>query len=579
MTDTRAALAEHGIRLRDEKPGSHKTICPSCSSSRRKKNDPCLSVTIENDGRAVWLCHHCQFSGATGGEGYRPARESRVYKKPVRPARCDQPDTLIAYFQKRGISREIVERFGVYKTRVWFPQTEREEDCIAFPYEWDGELRNVKYRTVEKHFRQEKDPEPVFFNADSIGAGEDLIICEGEVDVMTFVQAGFVHVVSLPNGAPPKEEESEKRYEPFGTHWELITQVRRVLIASDMDKPGELLAQQIAKRVGKDRSYRVKMPAGIKDGNECLVKLGAEELRKAVEFAEPWPLEGLHDVEDFAIDVMDLYHGRGPQPVSTGWPEMDRAFKYIPGQFICLTGIPNHGKSRWLSQVIIQTARLRDEKWAIFSPETGHANQIADLCEIWAGNPFYDGPNARMSEDDVTAAMLWLRDRVFIIGSLEHTPSIDWLLERARAAVIRYGVRNVIFDPYNEIEASRPDKLTETEFVSQLISKCKRFGKLHDCTVWMVVHPRKLGGVVDGREPVPQLYDLAGSAHWRNKADAGIVIYRDYQKSVTFAIAQKIRRQPMCGMVGSIKLQFVGADRRFEQIPNSYQPLGREEDL
>lgn len=579
MADVQGALQEHGIRLRDYKLGSHKTICPACSSSRRKKNDPCLSVTIEVDGRAVWHCHHCNFSGGAGGEGYRPARERKVYRKPERPARRDQPDTLMGWFSKRGLSTETVQRFGIYKTRQWFPQTKQEEDCIAFPYEWDGELRNVKYRTAEKHFRQEKDPEPVFFNADTIGAGEDLIICEGEVDVMSFVEAGFHHVVSLPNGAPSGPEESDKRYEPFGTHWELIEKVRRILIASDMDEPGERLAQEIAKRVGRDRCYRVKMPTGTKDGNECLVKHGADELRRAVEFAEPWPIEGLHDVEEFSLEVMDLYHGRGPQPRSTGWSELDRAFKYIPGQFIAVTGIPNHGKSRVLSQIMIQTARLRDERWAIFSPETGHANQIADLCEIWAGNPFYDGPSLRMSPGDVQNAMLWLQERVFLIGTLEHTPSIDWLLERARAAVIRYGVTNIVLDPYNEIEASRPSTLTETEFVSQLISKCKRFGKLHDCTVWMVIHPRKLGGVVDGREPVPQLYDLAGSAHWRNKADAGIVVYRDYLKGVTFVISQKIRRQPMCGNVGSIKLQFVGADRRFEQIPDSYQPLGREEDL
>lgn len=577
MTDTHAALSENGIRLRDVKPGNHKTTCPNCSAGRRKKNDPCLSVTIETDGRAVWNCHHCSFTGAAGGEGYRPAREARVYRKPARPAKTDRPDTMLAWFGKRGISPETVQRFGVHKTRQWFPQTEQEEDCIAFPYEWDGELRNVKYRTANKHFRQEKDPEPVFFNADSIGAGEDLIICEGEIDVMSFSEVGFAHVVSLPNGAPSKEEISEKRYEPFGTHWEAIKEVRRVFIASDMDAPGELLAQEIAKRIGRDRCYRVKMPAGIKDGNECLVKAGADVLKLAVETADPWPIDGLHDVEEFSFDVMELYDGRGPQPVSTGWPEMDKAFKYIPGQFIAVTGIPNHGKSRWLSQVIVQTARLRDERWAIFSPETGHANQIADLCEIWAGYPFHDGPTPRMARDEVVNAMAWLRQRVFLLGSLEHTPSIDWLLERARAAVIRFGVSNIVLDPYNEIEASRPEKLTETEFVSQLISKCKRFGKLHDCTVWMVIHPRKLGNVVDGREPVPQLYDLAGSAHWRNKADAGVVIYRDYAKGVTYAIAQKIRRQPICGNIGSVKFEFVGAERRFHALPQSYQPLGRED--
>lgn len=581
MSDAAAALAENGIHLRDIAPGNHKTPCPACSHSRKKKTDPCLSVTIGSDGRAVWNCHHCGWAGAAGGDGYRPHRERKAYRKPVRVEQPQQPETMIAWFAKRAISANVLRSFGVYKTRQWFPQIDGEADCIAFPYEWKGELRNVKYRTVDKNFRQEKDPEPTFYNADSIAAGEDLLIAEGEVDVLSLAQAGFEHVVSLPNGAPSNpQEESDKRYEPFGTHWEEIVAVKRLLIATDMDEPGELLAQEIAKRVGKDRCYRVRMPfkndVQCKDANECLVDYGAEALRECVAAAEPWPIEGLHDVETYAIEVMDLYDGNGPQPMSTGFPELDKAFQYIPGQFIAMTGIPNHGKSRFLDQIAVQTSRLRNEKWAMFSPETGNANHVADLCEIWAGLPFFAGPTYRMSADDVAVALAWLNDRIFLLGAVEHTPTIDWLLERARAAVVRHGVTNLVIDPYNELEASRPERQTETEFVSQMISKLKRFAAHHSCTVWMIIHPTKLRTGDDGKEPMPGLYDLAGSAHWRNKADAGIVVYRDYEKAVTFVVSKKIRRQPMCGRPGAVKFSFIGTDRRFQDIEGSYQALGSE---
>jgi twinkle protein len=181
-----------------------------------------------------------------------------------------------------------------------------------------------------------------------------------------------------------------------------------------------------------------------------------------------------------------------------------------------------------------------------------------------------------MSSHDVVNAMAWLNQRIYMLGAAEHSPSIDWLLERARAAVIRYGVTNVVIDPYNELEASRPDKLTETEFVSQLISKCKKFAKHHGCTVWMIIHPTKLRADSNGKEPVPGLYDLAGSARWRNKADAGLVVYRDLEKDCTFLISKKIRRQPMCGRPGSVKLNFIGADRRFCAVSDSYRTLGSE---
>jgi twinkle protein len=92
----------------------------------------------------------------------------------------------------------------------------------------------------------------------------------------------------------------------------------------------------------------------------------------------------------------------------------------------------------------------------------------------------------------------------------------------------------------------------------------------------MVIHPTKLRSSDDGKDPVPGLYDLAGSAHWRNKADAGIVVYRDYEKAVTFVISKKIRRQPMCGRPGMVKFRFSGTDRRLEDVPFSYTTLGSE---
>ena len=92
----------------------------------------------------------------------------------------------------------------------------------------------------------------------------------------------------------------------------------------------------------------------------------------------------------------------------------------------------------------------------------------------------------------------------------------------------------------------------------------------------MVIHPTKLKPGEDGKDPVPSLYDLAGSAHWRNKADAGLVVYRDYANDATFVISKKIRRQPICGRPGAVRFEFVGADRRLKDIPDSFQTLGSE---
>ena len=68
-------LNAQGIFLKNYGQGSQKIICPQCSRFRKKSNDPCLNVTIENDG-AVWYCHHCEWSGGTHKkqDNYKPKR-------------------------------------------------------------------------------------------------------------------------------------------------------------------------------------------------------------------------------------------------------------------------------------------------------------------------------------------------------------------------------------------------------------------------------------------------------------------------------------------------------------------------
>lgn len=572
-------LRREGIRLRSWQDGNHKTICPRCSASRKKKTDPCLSVTVEHD-RALWQCHHCGWTGAVGGDDRRHFQKpEKSYRRPERVAQPQRPDTLLEWFAKRAISTDTVEMMGIYRTRHWFPQIEAESDCIAFPYEWAGVLRNVKYRDHRKNFVQEKNPEPVLYNANSIKAGADLIFVEGEMDVLAFIEAGFEHVVSLPNGAPERPETSEKRYEPLATHAVELEAAGRILIATDMDGPGETLANEISRRLGKDRCWRVRFPDSndvqTKDGNECLMEHGAQVLRECVEAAEPWPIDGLYEVSHYADTVIAMHRGEGPQPISCGMGEdVDKAFRFLPGQFIVVTGIPNHGKSRVLDQIAIEISKATAWRWGVFSPETGTENHIIDLCEILAATPFHPGQTERIDEERLKQSLKWVGQHFWFIDAADHTPPIDWVLERAKAAVLRHGIRGLIIDPYNELEAGRPANMTETEFVSQLISKCKRFGRTHDVTIFIVAHPKKLDSFGSDKEPIPGLYDIAGSAHWRNKADAGLVVYRDYEERCSYLISRKIRRQPLCGSPGAVKLWFSNSSRKFEAQKGSFAPDG-----
>jgi twinkle protein len=96
---------------------------------------------------------------------------------------------------------------------------------------------------------------------------------------------------------------------------------------------------------------------------------------------------------------------------------------------------------------------------------------------------------------------------------------LDYIIELAKVAVLRDGVKLLCLDPWNEIEHKRGIDETETEYTGRAIRALKRFALNYECAVWLVAHPRKPHG--DGNPKPPSLYDLAGSAHFANKADYG----------------------------------------------------------
>ena len=86
--------------------------------------------------------------------------------------------------------------------------------------------------------------------------------------------------------------------------------------------------------------------------------------------------------------------------------------------------------------------------------------------------------------------------------------------------------------------------MTETEYISQSLKRIRAFARSRGIHVWVIIHPAKLHRDFNGKYPVPTLYDCAGSAHWRNKADNGICVWRDLSEADSAEVqihVQKIR--------------------------------------
>jgi twinkle protein len=274
------------------------------------------------------------------------------------------------------------------------------------------------------------------------------------------------------------------------------------------------------------------------------------------------------------IDPMRLYNaalaqyvGGGLKPgSSTGWPNLDTRYTVAPGQWTLVTGLPGSGKSEWLDALLVNLAERGDWVFAMYSPENfPTATHMVKLCEKRARKPFSEGVTPRMSKKEFDAAAMWVMERFLWLDSEMKSPEI--MLETA----LQYGDSNqqlgIVLDPWNTLDHERGGR-TETDYVSYVLTKVTELARSTNAHIWLVAHPAKMMKDRDGKRGIPTPYDIAGSAHWYNKADNIICVHRDQtddKSQVVQVHIQKVRFKH-CGRVGLRHLRYDYVTGRYFEV-------------
>jgi len=507
--------------------------CPSCSHARKGRNqrEPVLSVLIKSD-RLIYDCKHCGISGCAPLHTTTPERP-RLTKSERRIAEDAKLGRVCREYltSNRKIEPQVLKKFGIFSTQKYFPKLEKEVEAIGFPYHEDEKIYANKFRAIEsKAHTQDGGGANTLFGQHLINGETSLVVCEGEIDSLSCWSAGVVSV-SVPNGAPQKISENkvdpseDKKFSYVWNARDLFARMEKVVLAVDGDQSGVALAEELARRIGKAKCWLVQWPNDCKDANDMLVRHGADALRDAVENATPYPLSGLNNADHYEEEVDRLYREGVAHGESTGFPSLDDLYTIKTGHVTVVTGIPSSGKSSFLDHVMVNLARNRQWKFAICSFENDPATHITQLIEKFTGQPFFTGPTPRLHEGQLGDAKNFVKDHfVFIDNNDGEKATLSSILDRAAGAVQRMGVRGLVIDPFSYL--ALPDKnKSETQQISDMLTDVRMFAKLHDIHVWFVAHPAKMRRE-EGTTPIPKGYDLSGSAHWFNFADAGLTVAR-----------------------------------------------------
>ena len=538
---------DYGIEIPTNATGPNvATQCPNCSDQRKKKLAKPLSVNIE---KKTWLCHHCGWAGGMSGrDTHDVVRHVKVYRKPEPRPESGISNHADRFFTERGITVEVLRRNQIDSCTAYSPQIEAQAPCATFPYLRAGECVNRKYRTLEgKNFRLEAGCELILYGLDDIQAGKPLYFTEGEMDKLSLEVAGFPNAVSVPNGAPPVNAKNYESLFPYlNSAADQLATVDRFVIAVDNDGPGIRLREELSRRLGVEKCSYIDWPAGCKDANDVLVKHGADDLRWYLENPTHFPIDDVSEINDLRGEISKLYQAGWEIGLSTGWKPVDNLYTVRAGEFTVVSGVPSSGKSNWIDAMFVNLAELHGWRFAIFSPENLPLERhMSAIVEKRVRKPFHAGYSDRMSPDELTEGLAWCADKFWwIMPANDDSWTIDRILTAAGQLTLRHGIRGLVIDPWNELESLRPDKLSETEYISKSLKSIKAFARQRRVHVWVVIHPTKMYRDKEGKYPVPTLYDCAGSSHWRNKADNGIVVSRDLSgedRNVVEIHVQKIR--------------------------------------
>jgi hypothetical protein len=273
---------------------------------------------------------------------------------------------------------------------------------------------------------------------------------------------------------------------------------------------------------------------------------------------------GVYRVRDLRDKLFKLYDSGGRKPGEhPGWENLAKFYTIKKRQFTVLTGIPGAGKTAILDCMLVNLAQLVGWKFAVCSVENQPIeDHLSVLLEIYTGQPFSPGPTKRMARDTIEQSLDWF-DKHFTFVLPDES---ERTLQGVVGIVSQLDVDGVVVDPWNELEHRRPPQMTETEYVSQSLSKMRHHARTHDQHWWLVAHPTKLQKDKNGQYMVPTLYDIAGSAHFRNKCDFGLVVWRDptVMDGPSTVFVQKVRFR-WCGEVGQCDLYFNRVTGQFSE--------------
>lgn len=271
--------------------------------------------------------------------GEQDVKTKRNYRYPKEEP-LNERVHVFEYLGRRGISKNVIDYLDI--------REDSRGNVVFNFYDTNDVLTMVKYRpsrTVDKKAgeiktwcQRDADTSPLLFNMNRVNTSKPLLICEGEIDAASIIEAGYLNTVSVPLGAGNMHWIEE--------NWDWLNEFESIIVWADNDEAGIKMRKECIYRLGTWRTKYIETPdfftkedgkrIPLKDANDCLQIGGKEFILNLIADAQDVPVRGVIDYSE--IEELDLSQMDG---VTTGIkPLDDELLKLFYGTLTVLSGRP-----------------------------------------------------------------------------------------------------------------------------------------------------------------------------------------------------------------------------------------------
>jgi twinkle protein len=213
----------------------------------------------------------------------------------------------------------------------------------------------------------------------------------------------------------------------------------------------------------------------------------------------------------FTDDLVKYFGEEIHSGKSLGWVKTEDKFRVRMGEISCLTGVSGHGKSLWISQVILAMMK-QNTKCLIASMEMKPVLTLSRMLINTLGS-------SEPTDEYIKTWANRAKDKLFIYDQLGTTTSEDMF------ATLYYGKHVLgcevfVIDSLMKMSDISEESLEKQKLFVDKLAVISRDLNIH---IFLVAHTRKM----KDESEIPDATNIMGSSHIRNLVDNIIMVWRN----------------------------------------------------